>query len=424
MRIIAFMNQKGGVGKTTTAANVAAGLAELGARVLLIDLDSQTNLTTYFGLTPETQVDLYDVMCGDANFNDAIQVVDEKISVIAASKDLSGVDIDLSSRADRVVVLRKKMAEANTQFDYVLMDCPPSLGLLTVNALAVAGEVIIPMQAHFLAMQGMAKLLETVQVVGRQINPRLRITGVVLTMFDSNARLSTEVVSELDRFFESARGTSAPWNEARLFRSRIRRNIKITESPSFGQTVLAYDSQSNGAKDYRELAREIAALKFSPSAIDPVGAPIPPAVSLVDRAILDAEQQVDSVRLIDEPVEMLAKHKTRVKDKAPAIDKRTVEKPIEPPVETKSSSEKIFAEQLLDETVDGSLEPMLTEPLIDDLVIQPLELPDPPELDGPLIETRVNQEIDATRLSAAHIKPAGRARKDEKPVAGDREAVA
>ncbi|HQY89356.1 MAG TPA: ParA family protein, partial [Tepidisphaeraceae bacterium] len=305
MRIIAFMNQKGGVGKTTTAANIAAGLAEMGARVLLIDLDSQTNLTTYFGLTPETETDIYDVMCEDADFNDAIQVVDENISLIAASKDLSGVDIELSDRADRVAVLRKKMAAANLRFDYVLMDCPPSLGLLTVNALAVAGEVIIPMQAHFLAMQGMAKLLETVQIVGKQVNPRLRIAGVVLTMFDANARLSTEVVAELERFFESARGKSAPWNEARLFKSRIRRNIKITESPSFGQSVLAYDSQCNGAKDYRELAREIASLSYTPSAIDNIGAPIPAAVSFVDRAIVDAEKQVDSVRLIDDPIETI-----------------------------------------------------------------------------------------------------------------------
>jgi len=398
MRIIAFMNQKGGVGKTTTAANVAAGLGEMGARVLLIDLDSQTNLTTYFGLTPETHTDLYDVMCEDASFNDAIQNVDEKISLIAASKDLSSVDLELSDRADRVAVLRKKMAEAKINFDYVLMDCPPSLGLLTINALAVAGEVIVPMQAHFLAMQGMAKLLETVQVVGRQVNPRLRIAGVVLTMFDSNARLSAEVIAELEKFIESARGTQSPWNEARLFKSRIRRNIKITESPSFGQSVLAYDPQCNGAKDYRELAREIASLRFTPSALDQSGAPIPASISMVDRALNDAEKQVDSVRLVNQPIAR--------PEPEPVVEK------------------KIFAEKPLEEPLDAP-PPAASQnaPLIDDdIPILPLELHDPPELD-PVIETTINPDLDATRLTAAHFNNAGR-RKDEKPVAGDREAVA
>src|SRR5699024_8429370 len=137
------------------------------------------------------------------------------------------------------------------------LDCPPSLGLLTINALAFATEVIIPMQAHFLALQGVAKILETVQLVGRRMNPRLKVTGIVLTMFDAQTKLTSEVVGELQSFIESAKGQPLPWAGARIFQSRIRRNIKLAESPSFGQTIIQYEPTSNGAVDYRALAREV-----------------------------------------------------------------------------------------------------------------------------------------------------------------------
>ena len=165
----------------------------------------------------------------------------------------------------------------------MLLDCPPALGLLTINALAVADEVIIPMQAHFLALQGVAKLLETVQLVNRRMNPKLKVTGIVLTMYDSQTKLTTEVVQELKNFIEqagqsAAAGTAMPWSKAIIFKSKIRRNIKLAESPSFGQTILKYDTASNGAKDYRALAQEV--LEMDPGGPPP---PLPVATAVPPR---------------------------------------------------------------------------------------------------------------------------------------------
>jgi chromosome partitioning protein len=159
-------------------------------------------------------------------------------------------------------------AAAGFDFDYVLIDCPPSLGLLTINALAVASEVIIPMQPHFLALQGVAKLLETVQLVNKRTNPRLKVSGIVLTMFDSQTRLSTEVVNELNGFLEAAREKNLPWSGGKVFNTKIRRNIKLAESPSFGLTILAYEPSSNGAADYRALAKEVAEMNSAPPRVE------------------------------------------------------------------------------------------------------------------------------------------------------------
>ncbi len=301
MRILAFMNQKGGVGKTTTTVNLGAALAEMGARVLLLDLDPQSHLTINYGVeVADDKPDLYDVICGDANFVDCMTALDRNVAVAPGSLNLAGAEIELSGKADRTTILRNKMSAAmnagSLAFDYVLIDCPPSLGLLTLNALAVAGEVMIPMQAHFLAMQGMAKLLETVGLVNKQINPRLRIGGIVLTMFDAQTKLSAEVVSDLEGFFDSARGQSLPWSEARVCRTKIRRNIKLAESPSFGQPVLAYDSGSNGASDYRALAREVATMRAWPTGLDKAGAPLPPVKSLMERA-MDGVEKTEPLKL-------------------------------------------------------------------------------------------------------------------------------
>jgi chromosome partitioning protein len=303
MRVIAFMNQKGGVGKTTTAVNVGAALAEMGARVLLIDLDSQTNLTTYLGVKPDVEEtpDVFSVLADDLTFPEAIVEVDRNLHVVAGSRDLANVDLELADRPDRATVLRDRMAAGPLPYDYIILDCPPSLGLLTVNALTLAGEVVIPMQAHFLAMQGMVKLLETVRAVQQQLNPRLRIAGVVLTMFDGNVRLSNEVVQELDRFFESSRSAQQPWSEAKLFRTRIRRNIKLTESPSFGTSVLKYDPQSNGAADYRALAREIASLRHTPSPLERPANTLPKPRTLTQRALDAASAETPSLNQVNQP---------------------------------------------------------------------------------------------------------------------------
>ncbi|HEV2293722.1 MAG TPA: ParA family protein [Tepidisphaeraceae bacterium] len=279
MRIIALMNQKGGVGKTTTTVNLGAALAEAGKRVCLIDLDPQAHLTINYGVDPSPDViSLYDVLVDGRGFLEAVRKVDENIAIVPGSIDLAAAEIELVSVIGRETILKEKLESAQHDFDYILLDCPPSLGLLTINALAFATEVIIPMQAHFLALQGVAKLLETVQLVGRRMNPKLKVSGIVLTMFDAQTKLTSEVVNELQNFIESAKGQPLPWAGAQIFKSRIRRNIKLAESPSFGQTIIAYEPTSNGATDYRALAREVMQMT-APVTIAPAAPSAPPTAT-------------------------------------------------------------------------------------------------------------------------------------------------
>jgi chromosome partitioning protein len=286
MRIIAPMNQKGGVGKTTTTVNLGAALAEMGKKVCLIDLDPQAHLTINYGVEPtaENITNLYDVLVDGRSLLEAIHSVDQRIAVVPSSIDLAGAEVELVSVLGRESLLKKRLeaAAGAMEFDYLLLDCPPSLGILTINALAVAHEVIVPMQAHFLALQGMAKLLETVQLVNRRLNPGLTIGGIVLTMFDSQTKLSSEVVAELESFIVEARGRNLPWSNAIIFGTKIRRNVKLAESPSFGQTIIKYDTRSAGAADYRGLAKEVhsmhdAAKPIIASAEPP---PLPPPIEV------------------------------------------------------------------------------------------------------------------------------------------------
>jgi chromosome partitioning protein len=258
MRIIALMNQKGGVGKTTTTANLGAALAETGRRVCLIDLDPQAHLTINYGVEPsDNHTSLYDVLCNEASFLEAVHKIDDNTALVPSSIDLAAAEIELVSVLGRETILRERMAAATHDFDFILLDCPPSLGLLTINALGVANEVIVPMQPHFLALQGFAKLLETVRLVNKRMNPSLKVSGVALTMFDAQTKLTSEVVAELEGFIAAAKGKPLPWADARIFQTKIRRNIKLAECPSFGQTIMAYGPTSNGAADYRALAREV-----------------------------------------------------------------------------------------------------------------------------------------------------------------------
>jgi chromosome partitioning protein len=271
MRIIALMNQKGGVGKTTTTVNLGATLAEQGKKVCLIDLDPQSHLTINYDIEPSRDVpSLYDVLVDEMPITQAVLKIDENICIIPSSIDLAAAEVELVSVMGRELLLKDRLEAAGEamEFDYILMDCPPSLGLLTLNALVIATEVIIPMQPHFLALQGMAKLLETVQLVSRRINPRLRISGIVLTMFDSQTKLSGEVVGELENFITAAHGKNLPWSDATIFTTKIRRNIKLAESPSFGQTIVKYGPQSAGALDYRALAAEVIAMESSPAKVE------------------------------------------------------------------------------------------------------------------------------------------------------------
>ncbi len=258
MRTIAIMNQKGGVGKTTTAVNVSAALAAAGQRVCLIDLDPQAHASLHLGVDPRPDsASIYDVLTGDARLADVRRQVAENLWVAGSHLDLAAAELELSGVVGREVILRDKLEEDPGDFDYVFIDCPPSLGVLTLNALAAVEEVLIPLQPHFLALHGLSKLLETVELVAKRRNGRLRLSGVILCMYDSSTRLAVEVSQDVDEFFRRAQNDQSPWAEARIFQTRIRRNVRLAEAPSFGQSIFQYAPTSNGADDYRSLAREL-----------------------------------------------------------------------------------------------------------------------------------------------------------------------
>lgn len=258
MRRIAVINQKGGVGKTTTTANLGAALARAGSRVLLVDLDPQAHLSLHFGVElSDTDPSVYDVLTNSTPIRDVARQVQENVTLVPADIDLAGADAALVSVTGREVLLREALSAEEGEHDFLLIDGPPSLGVLTINALVAATEVLIPLQAHFLALQGLGKLLETVTLVRQRINPALRVGGIVLCMHEATTRLAGEVVDDLMGFLEAARGTGSAWADARLYDVKIRRNIKLAESCSFGQTVLDYAPRSNGAIDYTRLAEEI-----------------------------------------------------------------------------------------------------------------------------------------------------------------------
>ncbi len=278
MRRIAVINQKGGVGKTTTTANLGAAQARAGGRVLLVDLDPQAHLSLYFGVEVADDRDsIYDVLSSSVPLDSVALDVGTNVSLIPADIDLAGAEAELVSVTGREVLLREALEPVNGDYDCLLIDCPPSLGVLTINALAAVDEILIPLQAHFLALQGLGRLLETVTLVRQRINPRLIVGGIVLCMHESTTRLAGEVVEDLKTFLDAARGTNQPWSEARLYETVIRRNIKLAESASFGQTVFDYAPRSNGAIDYQRLAAEIFAKRKPVDATEP--SPVPATVA-------------------------------------------------------------------------------------------------------------------------------------------------
>jgi chromosome partitioning protein len=289
MRSIAIINQKGGVGKTTTAVNLSAALARAGQRVGLIDIDPQAHASLHLGLDPRAQVPtVYDVLTGETRMSQlwqragssrlsalssqqnlsptadsrqptASSAAEASLLVAASHIDLAAAEVELAGVVGREVILRDKLAECAGQFDYVLIDCPPSLGILTINALAAVDDVFLPLQPHFLALHGLSKLLKTIGLVNERLNNRLQLAGVVLCLYESGTKLAAEVSSDVEQFFREARQAGRAWRAVRLFETRIRRNIRLAEAPSFGQSIFEYAPTSPGAEDYRALGGEVLA---------------------------------------------------------------------------------------------------------------------------------------------------------------------
>ncbi|MCE9561201.1 MAG: AAA family ATPase [Planctomycetes bacterium] len=269
MRRIAVINQKGGVGKTTTTVNLAAALANAGKRVCVLDLDPQAHASTHLGLEPDGSLpSIYDVLVSNKPLAEVRRSVGDNLWVVPSDINLAAAEVELAGIVGREVLLREAMAQDSEPFDFVLMDCGPSLGVLTLNALATADEVFIPLQPHFLALHGLSKLLETTALVARRINPNLKVSGVVVCLYDAATKLAQEVVADLTAFLDQGRKANVPWAAARVFDTRIRRNIKLAECPSFGKSVFGYAPKSSGAADYTALANEV--LGTSASVIGPI----------------------------------------------------------------------------------------------------------------------------------------------------------
>ena len=251
--VIAIANQKGGVGKTTTAINLGASLAVAEKRTLIIDIDPQGNATSGLGVeNREALTTIYDVVIGETPVEESVlsEVHFPFLDVIPSTRDLVGAEIELVQAPDRERVLRRALEPIREQYDYVLVDCPPSLGLLTLNTLTAADSVLIPIQCEFYALEGLSQLLGTVRLVQRGLNPRLDIEGVLLTMFDRRLNLSRQVAAEAREYFG-----------AKVYRTAIPRNVRLAEAPSFGRPIVLYDILSKGAQSYLQLAQEVIAMR-------------------------------------------------------------------------------------------------------------------------------------------------------------------
>ncbi len=247
-KVVSIANQKGGVGKTTTAINLAASLAAVEHPTLVIDIDPQSNTTSGLGIDSKTVTNsIYEVMIGSTDIDETIRKTElDFLDLVPAHINLVGAEIEMIDREERERILKKAIEGVRDKYDFVIIDCPPSLGLLTINALTASDSIVIPVQCEYFALEGLGQLLNTIKIVRQHLNPELDIEGVLLTMYDTRTRLSNQVADEVKRYFDD-----------RVFKAVIARNVRLAEAPSFGKPALLYDSTSIGAKNYLALAREI-----------------------------------------------------------------------------------------------------------------------------------------------------------------------
>jgi chromosome partitioning protein len=247
-RIIAITNQKGGVGKTTTSINLGASLASLGKKVLLVDIDPQGNTTSGIGINKaDVNNCIYDVLINDLHPKDVIlESNTPNLYILPATIQLAGAEIELVPTVSREVRLKKSLSLIKNMYDYILIDCPPSLGLLTINSLTASDSVLIPIQCEFYALEGLSQLLNTVRLVQKHLNTSLQIEGVLLTMFDARTNLGIQVIEEVKKYFQN-----------KVYQTIIPRNVRLSEAPSYGKSIISYDPKSKGAEVYIELAKEV-----------------------------------------------------------------------------------------------------------------------------------------------------------------------